>query len=256
MSKRVLAPILLLIAATGSLAAVFAVQRIETGLGPVSEPYATRYIHPEAGVVAPPGVEVRFTTTSPERVTVRVLRGTRTVATIVRDRRVEGRTRIPWGGLDDEERPLPDGTYRVVITRAGDQREYEPAVRTVIDTVAPTGEVNAVNVVDGQLRGLVFTSRDALLRLVPDEGSRTPPSAPLAGLKTRHPEPGSRAADPAGAPPPGTVPLRFVLASGRASFGSSLLAVAYDRAGNETTVGVIEIAADGRSARIGSEHLE
>lgn len=225
-SRRVLAPAALLLTAACALIAVFAVHRIEAAGGPLAEPYATRYLSPD-GDGSHDAAIIRFNTRRPERLTIRVLdaRG-RTVRTVLRDARVDGARSLDWDATDGHGRALPDGDYRVVLTRVGDDRQYEPTQHTRIDTVDPIGRIHRIRRAGTQLRGLFFA----------EEGARLEVRDPTGGqvrVTTFVPAPGTPSADPAILPPPrGTRTFRFVVelepSSEPATFRYSLV----DRAGN------------------------
>lgn len=171
MSRRIAAPLLLLLAAACSLAAVFAVHRIEASGGPVSEPFASPYFSP--ALEGNDGKAfIRFTTHETETITVRVTDKTgRTVRTIINGKRVKGGVKRTWDGRDASGAVVPDGTYRVRITRAGDPRVYEPARPTVVDTAPPRAYLDRASVVDGELRGLVVLEEGETVRIDRADGS-------------------------------------------------------------------------------------
>ena len=178
MSTRVLAPLVLFLAAACSAAAVFAVQRIESGIGPFNEPYASQYLSPNGDGVRDTG-SIRFTTKHPERVTITLEDDSgHVVKTIRRNARFDGSVpNLTWTGTSDDGVQLPDGTYRVVITRAGDRRHYGPAKPTIVDTRPLRAMLAVARRRGDNLGGLVFTEPgigDAYLELA--DGSRRTPA--------------------------------------------------------------------------------
>lgn len=230
MSRRVVAPLLLLLAAALSLAAVFAVQRIEAAGGPLSEPSASTFFSPD-GDGAQDEAEVRFTTRRPEHVTVDVrdVQG-RLVRRLLDGDRVDGAREIPWDGRDSAGRIVPQGPYRVHLRRRGDSRTYSPSRPIVVDVDDPTGRLDRATWENGELRGLAFLEPDVRLEVVPGRLDE-----PLEGMVAFHPRQSARSAQPVGAVPPGTLPVRFTVPVDPTSTPIGLLRIdAVDRAGNRT----------------------
>lgn len=157
MSTRLLAPILLFLAAVGSAAAVFLVQRIEAPIGPFTEPYVTQAFSPNGDGIRD-RMTIRFTVHRPEHVTIRLVdsRG-RTVHTYAKELFVRGHYIHDYPGTDDHGGPLPEGEYRVELHRAGDDRTYGPAKSTVVDTTPLAAELVVARRRGGALGGLVYT---------------------------------------------------------------------------------------------------
>lgn len=227
MSRRVLAPVLLLLAAACSIAAVFAVHRIESRGGPLSQPSATTYFSPDGDGVQDVA-ELRFTTRRPERVTVDVIdldSGTR-VARLRDDARVDGETVVTWDGTGADGSSLRDGEYRFRIRRADDSRAYSPTRPTVIDTAIPIGVLDRATLELGELRGLAMLGEGERLEVFGRDG------AEVEGLRQFRPDPGARSAQSVNDAPEGTFPVRFTIALD----GTPLRIDVVDRAGNRRQV--------------------
>lgn len=206
MSRRVLAPVLLLLAAACSIAAVFAVHRIEARGGPLSQPSATTFFSPNGDGVQDEA-NVRFTTRQPERVTVQVTNlDTGDQVTLADDERVEGETTIEWDGTDQSGETLPDGDYRFSIRRAGDSRSYSPTKPTVLDSVAPIGILDRATLELGELRGLAMLGPNEKLVVFAADGDE------VRGIRQFRPNPQSRGAQPTRRAPRGAVAVRFTVA--------------------------------------------
>lgn len=231
MSKRVLAPLVLLIAAACSLAAVFVVHRIEAAGGPLSEPYATQYFSP--GLDGATGTAtVRFTTRAAERISITIhgCDGGPRVHTLVRGARVDGSGAFRWDGRGASGTVVPDGCYRFVIRRAGDDRRYQPAKPTWLDTRAPIAAVDRSAIADGYWRGLIFTEPGVRLDYA------TPDGEPLDGDEIEATIFRARIGHSSGEPkfiawPKGAIAYRF---SVRVDEHPRLRMTAVDLAGNET----------------------
>lgn len=229
MSRRALAPIFLLLAAAASIAAVFGVQRIESRGGPLSQPWATPYFSPNGDGEADVA-DIRFTTRQAEVVTVEVVDVDGDRVRLLAERvAVDGATSIPWDGQDDDGKPVSDGTYRVRITRAGDDRAYSPTRATVVDTIAPVGRLDRWSWEAGELRGLALLEPDARLEAF---GSS---DAPLTGLRAFRANPRARSAQPEGPGLANTIPVRFTVAVDRDVVEAEIVGLdAVDRAGNRS----------------------
>jgi hypothetical protein len=227
MPRRVVAPVLLLLAATLALAAVFAVQRIESRGGPLAQPWASAAFSPNGDGEADVA-QVRFTTRGPEVVTVVVVDDSgRPVRTIARDRRVDGPTNLEWDGRDDDGEPLDEGTFRIRITRSGDDRTYSPTLPTMLDVTPPVGRLDRATWEGGELRGLALLEPDARLVVVDADGTE------LEELRAFRPNASARSAQPEGRRIAGTVPVRFTVPVDATVVDlDSLAIVAVDRAGN------------------------
>lgn len=235
MSRRTVAPVLLLLAAALSIAAVFAVHRIESMLGPFSEPWATPWISPDGD-----GIEdvarISFTTRRPELVDVDVVdEDGDVVRHLVDDERIAGPYRTTWDGRDDVGDVVPDGTYRPQITRAGDDRAYSTTRPITVDTLAPIGRLDRATLQEGVLAGLALLESGAKVEVVGADGQ----PLPTRSFRTRSPDAAS--ARPIGPHPEGTRPVRFSSRVGDAPL-ESLDVLAVDRAGNRRDL----LADDGR----------
>jgi hypothetical protein len=223
--------VLLLLAAACSIAAVFAVHRIESSGGPLAEPSASTYFSPDGDGVQDVA-EVRFTTQRPERVTVVIVdeRG-RTVRTLLDDERIDGPHEVEWDGADDAGATVAEGEYRVRISRAGDSRNYAPTRPTVVDVTPPIGRLDRATWELGELRGLALLEPDVRLEALSNFGTV------LEGMRAFRPRPGARSARPEGPELTGTVAVRFTvpLESGTVPFNEVRLE-AVDRAGNRTAL--------------------
>ena len=229
MSRRVAAPVLLLLAAAVSLAAVFAVQRIESGGGPLAEPWASTYFSPN-GDHTDDLARVRFTTKRAERVTVRVVDSAgHTVATLTANERVDGKRELRWDGTTTAGDAAPEGTYRIRITRSGDDRVYSPTRPTVLDITPPIGRLDRATYTNGELRGLALLEPDTRLEIVDSTG------APLEDLRAFLPNPDAHSAQPVGPPIADTVPVRFTVPLDLSEHPLDTLGIfAVDLAGNRT----------------------
>ncbi|MCW2922937.1 MAG: FlgD Ig-like domain [Thermoleophilia bacterium] len=231
MSRRILAPALLLFAALASMAAVFGVHQIESGGGPLAEPYVSPTVAP--GVKA---ARIRFTAQHREHVTVRVVdEDGRVMATPRRDRLERGGepgTIFEWDGTDDHGHPLPDGSYRVELQRRGDRRTYSTSNLVRVDTHPPVAKLDAVSVVDGQLRGLVLLdpSDDAQLGAYDEDGDK------IRTFRASRPSSDTVTVTPRDRWPAHTVLVRFTVPlDGRDPKDVHLAVV--DLAGNRTVLG-------------------
>ncbi len=227
MSRRVVAPALLLVAAALSLAAVFAVHRIESRGGPVAEPWATPFFSPN-GDGEQDEATIRFTTQRPERVTVVVVdSGGTVVRMLARDEHVDGRHSITWNGSGDDGSILPEGEYRVHITRAGDSRVYSPTRPVTIDVTEPIGRLDRSTWVDGELRGLAQIEPDSTLEAVASNDTV------LEDLRSYEPHDSLAASQPVGPRIPDTVVVRFAVPLDRDDVPLDTLRLyVVDRAGN------------------------
>jgi hypothetical protein len=208
-SRRVVAPVLLLVAAALSVAAVFAVHRIEARGGPLSQPSATTFFSPDGDGVQDEA-EVRFTTRQSERITIDVVdQGTGDrVARVLDDERVDGERIVTWDGAGDDGTRLRDGEYRFVIRRAGDARRYSPTTTTTIDTREPIGILDRATLELGELRGLAMLGPGEQLEVF----RRGDAVRPVDGIRQFSPNPDSAGAIPGRRAPANTKPVRFTVA--------------------------------------------
>jgi hypothetical protein len=188
------APVLLLVAAALSIAAVFVVHDIEAAGGPLSQPSAVPPYFSPNGDGRQDEVEISFTTKRAERITVdiRDSRGRR-VARLLDDAKVDGEKTVTWDG--DGAR---NGTYRAVITRAGDRREYETTERIVLDTKPPKGRIDRARLDGDRLVGLALLEPDTTIVFVDAEGDQIDDSRVFAP-----PNPDAVSARPTGRVPRG-----------------------------------------------------
>lgn len=193
MSRRIVAPILLLIAAAFSIAAVFAVHEIEAAGGPLSEPSAVPPFFSPDGDGVQDEVEISFTTKRPERITVEIRSSDgELVRSLMGHERVDGEHSVSWDG-----RGAAEGAYRAVITRAGDPREYETTERIVVDTTPPHGRIERTSIVGERLTGLALLEPGADLVFLADDGDE------LEGRVFAPPNPDAASAQPGGPVPEG-----------------------------------------------------
>jgi hypothetical protein len=208
-SRRLVAPVLLLLAAACSIAAVFAVHRIEARGGPLAEPsLTTPYFSPDGDGVQDE-VGIAFTTQQPERITLHIVDvDGATVRTLLRDVHVDGERVVEWDGTDDAGRrtTVPDGEYEVRITRDGDPRSYAPTRPILLDTTPPIGRLDRATFVAGELRGLALLGEGERLEVVGTDGV-----ALRRGMRQFRARPGSEAARPQGPAPADTTPFRFLV---------------------------------------------
>ncbi|MBC7460404.1 MAG: hypothetical protein H7287_03480, partial [Thermoleophilia bacterium] len=107
MSKRFLAPLLLLLAAAGSAAAVFLVHGIEAKIGPFNEPYVTQVISPNGDGVQDRAL-VRFRLKQPAYLTIRLVDDQGAVVrTIQRGQHPAGEVHPTFPGYDNRGHALP-----------------------------------------------------------------------------------------------------------------------------------------------------
>ncbi|MEO6867245.1 MAG: FlgD immunoglobulin-like domain containing protein [Gaiellales bacterium] len=220
MSRRSVAPLLLLLAAAASIAAIFAVHQIERGDGPLAEPWASHAFAP--GVK---DAKIRFATRRPERITITVTDPDgRVVRTLLSDEPVDGPRIEFWNGRDDAGTIVDDGAYRIEITRDGDPRVYAPTRSILVDSLPPVAQLMRAVVVDGTLNGRALIVPPAKIRVFDADGE------PLGGLRAWR-----RAGDPTPADAPtGARPIRFsVGVSKRVGMIDDLRIVAVDAAGNQ-----------------------
>lgn len=234
MSKRVLAPLTLFAAAVLAIAAVFAVHRIEAGGGPLSEPYATQYFAPrEGGDPDRRTATIRFVTKQTEQLTVLVRRceDGRIVRYLWKDeRRRTGDQILQWDGADDDGHTVQDGCYRIDIRRLGDDRVYEPAKETYVDTKDPIAVVDRSAIKDGVWNGLIFTEPGVILEYRTPRGKLLDGDALEARVFPGRPHHSSTTAKVI-TPPTGSLPYRFTV---RVDQYPRLLVTAVDHAGNRT----------------------
>jgi hypothetical protein len=224
-SRRFAAPLLLLAAAAVSLAAVFAVHRIEATGGPVGQPSVTRPFFSPNGDGVQDTTEVAFTTHDSEHVTVRIVdHDGHLVRELMHRRHVDGRATPGWNG-HDENGDIVDGTYVVRITLDGSSRVFEPVTPIVVDTTPPVARLDRGTLVDGQLRGLALLP-DHCTIVVRVDGQRDPVAA-----RTFTPRPGANSAHPTGIQPQHTHVVRFVAPVGTATT-DQVHVIARDKAGN------------------------
>ncbi len=204
MSRRVLAPVLLLLAAACSIAAVFAVHRIESRGGPLSQPSATTFFSPDGNGVRDKA-EVRFTTRQPERITIDVVTPDDSrVARLLDGTIVDGARTVEWDGRNADGETVPEGTYRFRITRAGDERTYSPTTTTVVDLTPPIGVLDRATLEFGKLRGLAMLGDGERLEAFDSNGDLVKASRQF------RPNPDAYSAQPLGDAPEGTVATRFL----------------------------------------------
>ncbi len=227
MSRRVVAPVLLLLAAAVSIAAVFAVHRIESRGGPLSEPSASTYFSPDGDGVFDEA-EVRFTTREPQRVDVEVVdsRGAH-VRQVARGLEVDGPRELTWDGTDDDGALADEGEYRFRIRLAGDDRTYSPTQATVLDVTTPVGRLDRWTWEGGELRGLALLEPDVRLEVVDSGGE------PLEAMNAFLPQQSASSAQPEGPRPAGTLSVRFTVPVDRDQVPLDTVGIfAVDLAGN------------------------
>ncbi|MCW2960505.1 MAG: hypothetical protein JWM25_509 [Thermoleophilia bacterium] len=214
MSRRILVPILLLLAAACAFAAVFVVQELESRGGPLSEPYADLAFSPGGDGVADTA-QLRFNPRGTQTVTVRVVDADGdVVATMDEDRVVSDDYFEPWDGTRDDGTPAPNGAYRFWITRPGDRRTYAPSRPTILDRTPPNARLDKVAYDDGLLTGLLIAP--AGTRLVAttaeiDDPDAARPPAVLSGLRAWRPEPGTVSGTPTTPPAANQDVVRFAV---------------------------------------------
>jgi hypothetical protein len=226
-SRRIVAPLLLLLASALSLAAVFVVHGIEARGGPVGQPSVTSPYFSPNGDGVQDKVKIAFTTHRRERITVKIVDADdgQFVRELLHRVRVDGRRIVEWNGRQESGLDAPDGRYKVRISRAGDSRVYEPITPIVLDTEAPVGRLDQVSLVDGQLRGLALLGPGTKL-VVELDGKL------VEGTRNFAPRPGAVSGRPTGPVPKGTHVIRFVASVGDTPNGLALFA--QDKAGNRT----------------------
>lgn len=229
MSRRIVAPVLLLVAAALSIAAVFVVFDIEASGGPLAQPSAVPPSFSPNGDGIQDDVRIGFTTKRRERVTVeiRTLDG-KLVRRLMNREPVNGAHAARWDGTARGRRAA-NGTYRVVITRVGDRREYEPARRIELDTMPPRAIIDRARVDGDRLTGLALvTPRTTLAFEQPDGTGRYRVFAP--------PNPNAESATPGRPVPRGMEVLLF--------FAEPVptRVLARDRAGNVVELDMSEFA--------------
>lgn len=256
MSKRFLAPLLLLLAAAGSAAAVFLVHGIEAKIGPFNEPYVTQVISPNGDGVQDRAL-VRFRLKQPAYLTIRLVDDQGAVVrTIQRGQRLAGPVHPTFPGYDNRGHALPDGTYRVEITRRGDDRVYGPAKALEIDTHPLRAKLAVARRRGDNLGGLLYVdggvgaielrlAGGAVLAYDPStEATRVTSGRTAPALTT--PRQAAAASLPADRPR-GFVSVRFIVRHARdLDLGGALL-VLRDVAGNPTLLpldGTLEAAGE------------
>jgi hypothetical protein len=194
-SRRIVAPVLLLVAAALSIAAVFVVHDIEASGGPLAEPSAVPPYFSPNGDGIQDEVKISFTTKRPEHVTVRIvdMHG-RLVKRLLSGKRIDGKYSLTWDGTGARI----DGTYRALITRAGDRRSYEPTEHIVLDTRDPKGRIDRTRLDGDRLTGLALLEPGATLVFEDASGDELKQSRVFAP-----PNPDAASAQPTGSVPRG-----------------------------------------------------
>jgi hypothetical protein len=224
----------LLAAAALSLAAVFAVHRIEATGGPVGQPSVTSPYFSPNGDGIQDTTKVAFTTHDRERATVGIVdqRG-HLVRELMHRRRVDGRTEPTWNGRDEHGDRVPDGRYVVRITLDGSSRVFEPITPIVVDTTPPVGVLDRTLLVNGQLRGLALLEPNTRIVVTVDGDERS--------TRNFTPRPTAISGRPRGPVPKGTIPIRFVSSVGTPR-GHQLHVYAVDKAGNRSELDLVVVA--------------
>lgn len=226
LSRRILAPILLLLAAACSVAAVFAVHRIESRGGPLAEPSAVPRSFSPNGDGVQDEVRIAFATRSPERVTVDIVDGRgKHVARLMDGERVDGDVELTWDGAGAR-----DGRYDAEITRAGDDRTYAPPRGILLDTRPPRGVLDRATLEAGTLRGLAMLFEGEDVVVMDAEARQT---FRVRGFRPRDPD--AESAQPVNEAPEGSRALRFTAEVGALPL-ASLAVFIEDEAGNRRPV--------------------
>lgn len=235
MSRRVVAPCLLLLAAVLSAAAVFAVHRIEAGGGPIAEPSVVPPHFSPNGDGEQDLARINFTTADRERISVRILDSEGAVVRELLDhRQVDGSREVPWDGRRDDGELAKQGEYRAEIARAGDPRTYEPTDRIVLDLEPPVGRLDQLRSDGMRLTGLALLEPKARLVAIAPDGTE------LESRRQFLPDPDSFSAKARGPRPKGTVSVRFIFRLGDLSI-AGVRFLAYDLAGNRTPLSVVRL---------------
>jgi len=201
-SKRTLVPVVLLIAAACSLAAVFGVQRIESRRATFGEPYAARFFSPN-GDGRQDKAEVRFTMAHSGRVTIRIRDAKGDVVRTLPTFRASGGEQLDWDGRDDVGDVVADGTYDVRLTRAGERREYAPTEPVRVETTPPVAVIDRATIREGAFIGLAALEEGATLVFEDTDGEV------LENVRVWRPAPGTESGTFERTPPRGTIPVRF-----------------------------------------------
>lgn len=225
MSRRIVAPVLLLLASALSIAMVFVVHEIESAGGPLSQPSAIPPHFSPNGDGVQDAVEISFTTKRPERITVEVRGpGGRVVDRLLDGARVDGERAVTWDGTG--ARP---GEYRVVIRRDGDDREYQPVDPVVLDVTPPRGEIVRARVSDdGRVSGVALLEPGTDVIALDADGDR------LAGRTIAPPNPDAESARPGRPVPRGLGVFLWYFDLGDVDFEDLDGPYAQDLAGNRT----------------------
>lgn len=241
MSRRAVAPLLLLAAAALSVAAVFVVHGVESRGGPLAEPWATPFLSPNGDGVQDEA-RISFRARRAQDVSVDVAgAGGQLVRRLLEQERVEGATELEWDGRDEHGAVVADGEYRIRITREGDRRAYEPARPVTVDTRPPIARLDSATLEHGRLRGLVLLEPGATV-VVEDAAG-----VALDDLRAFRPrDPDAASAQPRGRRPDGTVAVRFLAEVGDRP-ARELRIHARDRAGNRVD---LLAGADAASIRV------
>jgi hypothetical protein len=208
-SRRIAAPLLLLVAAALSFAAVFAVHDIEATGGPVGQPSVQPPYFSPNGDGVQDTVAIGFTTKRPEHMTIRIRRvgdEAGLVRTLVKNEVVDGPKTFHWDGTNDQGKRVLDGAYVALITRRGDSRVYAPVNKIEVDTAKPRARLDRATFADGQLRGVALLQPDGTKIVVTDAEGEA-----FHGFRTFTPRnPSAESATPHGRVPVGTGVKRFV----------------------------------------------
>jgi hypothetical protein len=231
-----------LAAAIASLAAVFAIQRIEASGGPLAEPYGTQFFSPNGDGLRDEA-EIRFNAHGEHRATIRVLNADGDVVrTLFRDRRVRGPKFYTWDGRTDHGEIAPDGTYTFEISLDGGRRTYSPSVPTVLDTSPVRVRLDRPEYRDGVLTGLLVTNEPKLRLYASTRDAEDPAAAAHAvpGMRIWTPNAGTVSGRPTKPARAGEAVLRFAVPLADPSKLKSLFAE--DRAENRTSLHLALVA--------------
>jgi hypothetical protein len=132
-------PIILLVAAIASAAAVWGIYRIEQAGPPIKRVIVTPAFSPN-GDGSQEAAGISFILNKPGHVRVRIVRGSDTIATLL-DRRESGRVTTRWNGAVSKSRFADDGAYTVVVELKDRDIELPTPIR--VDTVDPTHDGRA-----------------------------------------------------------------------------------------------------------------
>ena len=134
-----MASTVLVLGLLGGTAAAFAVtESLKLELSPISAPRIDKVFSPVCRCDSPRAT-IRFRLREPDRLTVKIIDGGRTVRTLARARReARGDVTYTWDGRDDAGRIVPEGSYKPEVHLAEGRQTIELPNPIRVDLTPPT----------------------------------------------------------------------------------------------------------------------